>query len=429
MRLPYRIVRPLARIALKIYFKKIHISGLEHLPKNKPIIFAANHPTAFLEPCLLACLLPTPLHFMVRGDFFQQPIFRKMLESLQMIPMYRKKDIGMKGVKNNFSSLALVYKLLKDNKAVLILAEGTTEHEKRLRPIQKGTARMALGAIEKHPELEVQIVPIGVNYTDVVTFRSLVMLDVGPAIDVLSFLKNADGHPAKAIRQLTNEVKNHLEKQVVIINKVEDEQLTEQLLELQRSQNKRSNFSIASRVPLAQEIKIAQQVNQISTEDKAKLSRQVKEYFEELASLQLQDEAILYARKPSILTSVGLVLGYIPFVLGRLLNFLPLYLGKWWADHKVKEIVFYAPLQVSLALGAYIFYLFFLLLTAIIMGQTWIWLSLLAIPLLGYFSLFYHETREDWKAQRRVANTNTAIIDSLKNKRAHIQKQFSAIAS
>ena len=250
MRLSYRLVRPLARIALKIYFKKIHISGLEHLPTDKPIIFAANHPTAFLEPCLLACLLPTPLYFMVRGDFFQKPLFRKMLESLQMIPMYRKKDIGMKGVKNNYASLEVVYDLLQDNKTVLILAEGKTEHEKRLRPIQKGTARMALGAIEKYPDLAVQIVPIGVNYTDVITFRSIVMLDVGPAIDVLTFLKKADGHPAKTIKQLTTEVKNRLEQQVVIIEKVADERLTEQLLELQRSQNVVTAFPSPSRKPL-----------------------------------------------------------------------------------------------------------------------------------------------------------------------------------
>ena len=428
MRLPYRLVRPLARIALKIYFKKIHISGLEHLPKDKPIIFAANHPTAFLEPCLLACLLPTPLHFMVRGDFFQKPLFRKMLESLQMIPMYRKKDIGMQGVKNNFSSLEVVYDLLHANKAVLILAEGKTEHEKRLRPIQKGTARMALGAIEKYPDLAVQIVPIGVNYTDVVTFRSLVMLDVGSAIDVLTFLKNADGHPAKAIKQLTTEVKNRLEKQVVIIKNVPDEVLVEQLLELQRNENIITAFSSSSRTPLVQEIQIANQVNQMEAAEKEHLANQLTAYFQELSTLGLQDKAIISFQKPSSFAPIGLFLGYIPYLLGRFLNFLPLYFGKWWADNKIKEIVFYAPLKVSLALGAYIFYALFLLLIAIIMGQTWFWLSLLVIPLLGYFSLYYYEFRADWKALQQVAKTDATIINSLRNKRATIQKQISVVA-
>ena len=77
------------------------------------------------------------------------------------------------------------------------------------------------------------------------------MLDVGPAIDVLTFLNNADGHPAKAIKQLTTEVKNRLEEQVVIIKKVSDELLTEQLLELQRSQNIVTAFPSPSRKPLA----------------------------------------------------------------------------------------------------------------------------------------------------------------------------------
>jgi len=83
MRLTYRIVRPLARIALKTYFSKIYLNGLD--------------PSAFLEPCILATTLPRPLHFMVRGDLFQKPIYSAMLMSLHMIPMFRLKDIGYKG--------------------------------------------------------------------------------------------------------------------------------------------------------------------------------------------------------------------------------------------------------------------------------------------------------------------------------------------
>ena len=89
MRLPYRFVRPLARIALKTYFSKIYLNGLEKIPADKPIILAANHPSAFLEPCILATTLPRPLHFMVRGDLFQKPLYRALLMSLHMIPMYR----------------------------------------------------------------------------------------------------------------------------------------------------------------------------------------------------------------------------------------------------------------------------------------------------------------------------------------------------
>ncbi|MBK6903255.1 MAG: hypothetical protein IPH04_10715 [Saprospirales bacterium] len=69
----YPITRPLAKIALSVFFRKLYLSGLENIDWEKPVILAANHPTAFIEPCILACWLPKPLHFMVRGDFFSNP--------------------------------------------------------------------------------------------------------------------------------------------------------------------------------------------------------------------------------------------------------------------------------------------------------------------------------------------------------------------
>lgn len=33
---------------------------MENLDWEKPLILAANHPTAFIEPCILACWLPKP---------------------------------------------------------------------------------------------------------------------------------------------------------------------------------------------------------------------------------------------------------------------------------------------------------------------------------------------------------------------------------
>ena len=159
--------------------------------------------------------------------------------------------------------------------------------------------------------------------------------------------------------------------------------------------------------------------------EKVRLANQVTAYFNELRTLGLQDKAILSIQKPSVFAKIGIGLGYIPYLLGRMFNFLPLCFGKWWADNKVEEIVFYAPLQVSLALAAYIFYALFLLLIAIIMGRTWFWLSLPIIPLLGYFSLYYYEFRANWKAQQQVTKTDSKIIDSLRNKRANILEKLS----
>ncbi len=79
----YHLVRPFASLALKVQFRKIYFSGVDRIPKDKPVILAVNHPTAFLEPCVVACFQPQALHFLVRGDLFKKRFFRMLLESLK----------------------------------------------------------------------------------------------------------------------------------------------------------------------------------------------------------------------------------------------------------------------------------------------------------------------------------------------------------
>ncbi len=424
MRLSYRIVRPLARIALKIYFRKIYLTGLENIPKDKPVILAANHPTAFLEPCLLACTLPRPLHFMVRGDFFQKELHKQLLESLHMMPIYRLKDIGLKGVKNNFSALDRVYDLLEKKKMVLILAEGKTEHEKRLRPIQKGTARMAIGAMEKYPHLDVQIVPIGVNYRDVLRFRSYVMLDIGQGIDVKSYLQATQQHPAKTIKQITKNLKAQLEQQVVIIDEVADEQLVEQLFRLSAVKTRPFPIQLADRKPLELQKRITNRINLMSVDEKEQIKEQTNQFFTQLAAHKLPPEALQVIKKPTIFYYFKLVLGYIPYLLGYFINLPPLYFGYWWAENKVREIVFYASIKASFALSAYLVYALIFILVALLIGQPYFYLGILCIPLLGLFSLYFWEFKTQGKQQEKIAKLDPSTIAQLLQKRNNILARF-----
>ena len=426
MKLPYRIVRPLARIALKTFFRKIYISGVEKLPRDKPVILAANHPSAFLEPCILATFLPHSLYFMVRGDFFENPIFRALLMSLHMIPIYRLKDIGIKGVKSNFSSLEYTYDLLKQKKTILILAEGSTVQEKRLRPIQKGTARMALGAIEKYPDLDVHIVPVGVNYTAANEFRSVAMLKFGQPIIVQEFLKSNGTHSAKVIQEITQTLRARLEEVLIIIDKKEDETLTEALFGLYRNNYPQPNFPIKSTTsePLQRERAIANTVNQLAEQDKKNLLVAIEDYRADLTKHKLRDATIV---QPNIYTRmgiIGIIFGFFPYLLGYLFNFFPVFLGKFIADKKVKEIEFYASVAASAALGFYIIYFLVLFFFTIKLQSIFFCLFVLMIPFLGFFTLQYQAYIERWKAGKQFYKTPETVILRLKEKRKAILRML-----
>ena len=145
----YSFVRPIAALALKIFFRKIYFTNRNRIPDGKPLILAINHPTAFIEPCILACFLPIKLYFLVRGDLFKKAHFSKMLNLLHMVPIFRKQE-GLDQLSKNDETFDFCYKALKDHKTVVILPEGKTIQEKRLRPIRKGLARIAFGTYEKY---------------------------------------------------------------------------------------------------------------------------------------------------------------------------------------------------------------------------------------------------------------------------------------
>ncbi|MEK7253838.1 MAG: 1-acyl-sn-glycerol-3-phosphate acyltransferase, partial [Bacteroidota bacterium] len=211
----YQLTKPFAKLTLAVYFRKIYLSNLDVIPKDKPVIFAANHPTAFIEPCLLACWLDRRLHFLARGDLYLKPWLRRLYDTYGLIPIFRLDDAGYGKLKFNFGSFDRVYNAFKEKKAVMILAEGRTKHEKRLRPIMKGTARLVFGAMEKYGDLDIHIVPTAVNYTNPDQFRSVAMIDFGAPIRASEYLEIYREHPFKAVTQLTREISKRLGERVI----------------------------------------------------------------------------------------------------------------------------------------------------------------------------------------------------------------------
>ncbi|MBC7885224.1 MAG: 1-acyl-sn-glycerol-3-phosphate acyltransferase [Saprospiraceae bacterium] len=161
----YAFIRLWAKIFLRLYFRKTLVYGAEKVPATGPLILASNHPSAFMEAAILATVMKRPIHFLVRGDMFH-PRFKWLFDATKQIPIYRKKD-GITNLRKNASSFDLTYRKLAEGESVLIFPEAKTTLEKKMRPIQRGTAHLAFGTLpflKNGSELKVQ--PVGVNYMD-----------------------------------------------------------------------------------------------------------------------------------------------------------------------------------------------------------------------------------------------------------------------
>ena len=59
----YPILKIIMRTAVRVFFKEISFSGYQNIPKNKPIIFAANHNSAFMDAVVVAVFIEPQIHF------------------------------------------------------------------------------------------------------------------------------------------------------------------------------------------------------------------------------------------------------------------------------------------------------------------------------------------------------------------------------
>src|SRR2546425_12666894 len=61
MAIGYGLVRTLVRWVLGLFYRRIDLVGLENIPESGPLIVAANHQNALVDPMLLLGLLPRRL--------------------------------------------------------------------------------------------------------------------------------------------------------------------------------------------------------------------------------------------------------------------------------------------------------------------------------------------------------------------------------
>lgn len=372
------------------------------MPKGKPLILAVNHPTAFLDPAIVGGLMTRVLHFILRGDMFKTPFISWVLGQIKTIPIFRFRD-GYSALKNNSGTIDAVSEKLAKGENIMVLAEGSMVDEKRMRPIQKGTARMAFDVWEKYKRDDLFIVPVGINYTDSGYPRTLVMIDVGKPIALRDYLVQYQEQPRHAINDLTREISARMRKRIVHIEDPADDDLVNKLQEVNRNNRTAPWMFIVSndKFPLREEMRIAETVNQMDDEEKRILNAKTKEYFDLLNENDITDLAVAKPQFYSIVNTF-LISAFFPiFFLGTLANFIPVSFGKIVADKKVNQADFYASVRYGMTMFAFGIYYLLIFILALVWGS-WKGLLLLAsMPVLGYVAIVYSEYFLQWNDARK----------------------------
>ncbi len=403
-------------VALRLFFRRIEVAGVEKVPETGAIIFVLNHPNGLVDPGVVFVSLSRRVSFLAKSTLFDVPIGGYLLRLIEALPVYRRIDAGTDQAKNQFT-FENCEELLARGRCIAVFPEGISHNETKLQPIKTGTARIALGALavgkdnNELIEKGLKIMAVGLYYTSKTAFRSEALIRYGEIFEVEPAALDENGEPPRepvialtkkietALHNVTLNLENTNELETVIKaealfssvyeNLIFKQTLTQTFLRLQ---------------DLAEKYKLLGQSN---PEKMEKLREKVAKYENYLESSGLTVESLSVLQHPTryvfnyLILRILLLILLAPFSIVGAIIHSPAYLfsnllGQMVTTHDVD-----AAGSTSKILAACLFMPLTWLIFAGIIFCFFGWqFALLSIPLLiicGYIALRSFETLIDMK--------------------------------
>jgi 1-acyl-sn-glycerol-3-phosphate acyltransferase len=172
----YFLLKPIIRLALWIFCPGIIVPSKTARAIKGPVLICANHPNSFLDAIIVAAIFKEPIHFLARGDAFNQPWHASLLKLLHMFPVYRLSE-GKENLGLNETAFENSRKVLRQNGIVLIFIEGICLNKNELQPFKKGAARIAFSSWKEG--IPVRVLPMGIAYDSFRNFGKKVAIQTG----------------------------------------------------------------------------------------------------------------------------------------------------------------------------------------------------------------------------------------------------------
>ncbi|MCH7763298.1 MAG: 1-acyl-sn-glycerol-3-phosphate acyltransferase [Candidatus Marinimicrobia bacterium] len=405
----YYIVKIMAVTAIRTFFNNISTEHNDTIPRDEPIIFTSNHPNTMMDPIIIGYTCRRKLYFFAKSTLFDYPIAEWFLKQMQLVPVYRKED-DPKLMYRNEKTFTKGYEILKQRKAFLIFPEGISTGDRKLSEVKTGAARIGLGAEADHNwNLGVKIIPVGLNYSKAIKFRSDVLARFGKPIILSDFRSVYEQDEIEAVHQVTTQIETALSKLTINLKDLEMEEIVEALETIYKQElaidlgmeieNKSDDFSVTKGLINAVEWHYE---NQPKTVEKFK--SMLHRYQRFLNRLQIKDEFLdpasgsvtFWERVKAILF---LVFMFPIYLYGLINNVIPYKFPRWYASHFVEYKAEIAPWKMVAGIVVFlIYYPIEIIIFASITGSVfWTILYILSLIPSGNFVLKYIQRVRDYR--------------------------------
>ncbi|MBL7982467.1 MAG: 1-acyl-sn-glycerol-3-phosphate acyltransferase [Flavobacteriales bacterium] len=395
----YDLIKVLVRISTAIFFKKIVVVGRAYMPERGPAIIVANHPNTLMDPLLVALLADQRIGFVDNAGLFSNGFLVAFFRYFHVIPIYRKKDVAPGGKQDNTQAFAQCHAYLQQGGTFLIFPEGSSHYEINLREIKTGTARIALSYTGPG---DVQIIPVALDYSDAIQFRSMVRVTVGKPIMVSAYKEDPQRNENEAVDALTDAIRKALAKKLPWTTGKDQEELLIKAHTFytayaapEADLHENPKRSLLMRKQLADAL---HHLHRTQPEVYARTSAQILHFFDALRTDRITPgfHTDAYRRKSFALLALGYVAELAVmapmYLFGLLTNYIPYILPSRVFKASGMEVEYKAPAQMIL--GLICFPLFYGLelwaFHRFIDPRMWTAaLFLIALPIAGYTALWY----------------------------------------
>lgn len=406
----YTFMRELFRWGLKLYYRRLQIVGYENLQKEVPTFFAVNHQNAFMDALVVGGNTKGRQHpnYITRSDVFNEKTL-KFLELWKMLPIYRQRD-GSDYIQKNEVMFQRFIDILKSGDTLLIFPEGNHGRVRKLRVLRKGIGRIAFQAMDQMEEADkdIQIVPVGLNYSDHLKLRADMLLVFGKPLHLKDYYELYQENDRKALINLRNDLATSMQDLMIHIKPQEYYESIEglrtlasdYLLENHPGTTKDQFHRLKAEKEMIAKVEEGLKSGDIDGEA---LNEEVGAYFKGLGEMKIRDHVVKnqpYGMGGLLLKGLGLLLGLPAFIWGYLNHALVYHFSINMTRKMFKDDHFHSSVMFLMAF--FLFPIAYLVQAGIVWAVAdWKWALgyLLTLPFFGNFALVYSRWFKKWRGR------------------------------
>lgn len=192
-------------VLMPFYFGALEVSGREHFPCQGPVVVAVTHRSRWD-----ALVVPYAIGYPITGRTLRFMVSADEMEGLQGWFIRNCGGFPVDTSRPSITSLRHGIELLQQGEVLVIFPEGNIMRERQVQRLKPGLARMALQAQQSLVDQAVQIVPMVIEYSQLIPrWRCQVQVKIGIPLNVANYKARSR---KTAAAKLTSDLKVALEQ-------------------------------------------------------------------------------------------------------------------------------------------------------------------------------------------------------------------------